>query len=110
MDSDKVVDQLFITNLVISKISNRVNHCIIQATFSNASEPDYCRDFRLTIRKEFLQDRLTCLSFCVNNKRLNRLEDVQTLFSDDFINQLMVRILSLSNKQSSLSIDEVEAI
>ena len=99
---------MFITNLVISNIVNRVNHCIIQATFSNDSEPVDCRDFTITIKTDSATEY--CLELCVYNKRSNRLEDVQSMFSEELILFIMQKVILVANKHSNLVDHEVKAI
>lgn len=99
---------MLITNLVISNITNGVNHSIIHATFSNASEPVDCRDFTMTIKNESVTEH--CLEFLVYNKRADRLEDVQSMYSEELINDIMNQILSVSTIKSALIDSEAEAI
>ncbi len=99
---------MLITNLVISNITNRVNHSIIQATFTHASEPEDCRNFTMRIKSESATEH--CIQFLVYNKRTERLEDVQSMYSEELIHDIMNQILSVSTIKSALLDSEAEAI
>ncbi|MDF0725451.1 hypothetical protein PY093_01840 [Cytobacillus sp. S13-E01] len=101
---------MLLINLSLKVQSSTLEDRILKLEFTNASEPDYCRDFRILAKYDTNSERWACDQFCVYNKREDRFEDVLSMFTDEYTNWIIAQIITRESNQLTLSESTAEAM
>ena len=94
---------MLLINLSLKVQSSTLEDRILKLEFTNASEPDYCRDFKILAKYDTTSQRWGCDQFSVYNKRQDRFEDVQSMFTDEYTIWIIAQIITRETKQLTLS-------